>query len=75
MTFSVTLKARPKMIPVTKLPPAEQDVFFQEEQFDPDLRIGHKPQGTSHISRQGSETNDQPANRPVQEEYLHPSDE
>jgi hypothetical protein len=32
----------------------EQRIFFQEHQFDKDLRIAKSPQGTSHIPRQGS---------------------
>lgn len=35
--------------------PAEQDAFFQEHQFDRDLKLAHKPQGTHHIPNQGSE--------------------
>lgn len=35
-----------------------QTVFFQEFQFDKDMRRSQKPTGTRHIRRQGSETND-----------------
>ena len=39
-------------------PPGEENAHFQESQLDPDLRRSHKPVGTEHIRRQGSETND-----------------
>lgn len=55
------------MIKITILPPAEQDVFFQEVQFDPDLRRAYMPEGTSHIDRQGSRTNDQPEGKSEEE--------
>jgi hypothetical protein len=45
---------------VTKLPPAKQEVFFQEHQFDKDLKRGVHPVGTTHIKRQGSEVEDSP---------------
>ena len=34
---------------------ADKDLHFQDCQHDPDLRRGAHPQGTSHISHQGSE--------------------
>jgi hypothetical protein len=33
----------------------EQRVFFQDHQFDKDLKHGVKPIGTTHIKHQGSE--------------------
>lgn len=37
--------------------PSEETVF-QDVQFDDDLLLGRLPEGTSHIHRQGSRTNE-----------------
>ena len=34
---------------------ADKDVHFQDHQFDKDLRIGRKADGTNHIANQGSD--------------------
>jgi hypothetical protein len=44
---------------IKKIPTVPQDVFFQKTQFDKDLRMSHRPIGTTHIPNQGSNTLDE----------------
>jgi hypothetical protein len=36
----------------------QEEVSFQEYQFDPDLRRSGKSEGTTHVRRQGNDTDD-----------------
>jgi hypothetical protein len=36
----------------------QEEVSFQDRQFDPDLRRSVKPLGTNHVRRQGNQTNE-----------------
>lgn len=53
-------------------PPGPDEVRFQEEQFDPDLRRAHQPIGTEHVSNQGSDVKKFIDNR--EEEYPYPEE-
>ena len=46
---------KPKDVKVTVLPPAGQDVFFQEYQFDEDLPGRGGPEGMTHAGTRGTD--------------------
>lgn len=53
MTYLQTMGAKMAKPKITILPPAEQDVFFQEHQFDEELPGRGGPEGASHAGGLG----------------------
>ena len=49
---------------------SDKDVYFQDCQFDKDLKRGRRPIDTNHIQRQGSEIDDQQEKLDLSEEHL-----
>lgn len=54
--FETEEAVSPKIQYICRLhPKKEQDTYFQENQFDKDMKRGSKPMGTQHIKNQASE--------------------